>query len=41
MALDMVKWPTPCSGRFTPENETWYPFTGGSVGPRVSLEGCG
>ena len=39
-ALDAGGCSTPCSGRFTPKKRPGTHCTGGSVGPRVILDGC-
>ena len=34
-------WSNPHSDRFTPRKEAQYPLTGGWVGPRGCVDGCG
>ena len=40
-ALDVGGWSTPLPGRFTPGERPGTHCTGGWVGPRAGLDGCG
>ena len=40
-ALDGGRWSTPRPGRFTPRERPGIHCTGGWVGPKAGLDGCG